>query len=138
VGAPPMSCRGVPLWWERAGGSGAGIFVRQRLPAGREAEARANGTGETWKRGRRTPRRGEGQREARDRGGAKKEKESALFEYSTLHPPSPAVRATTPVRPPCRPAPFARCAVRALGRERARAPPLPPCLRGGTGAGVLE
>jgi len=138
VSAPPRSCRGVPLWWVRAGRSGAGVLVRQRPPAGREAEARANGTDETWKRGKKTPRRGEGQREARDRGGARKEKKSALFEYSTLHLPSRAVHAATSVRPPCRPAPFALCAVRALGREHARAPPLPPCLRGGTGAGVPE
>ena len=38
-------------------------------------------------------------------------------------------------RPPSIPAPLARCAVRALGRVRARAPPLPPCLRGGAWAG---
>jgi len=55
--------------------------------------------------------------------------------YSIFHPPSPAVRAATPFRPPSRPAPSAPCAVRALGRVRARAPPLPPCLRGKTGAG---
>jgi len=33
---------------------------------------------------------------------------------------------------------FVWCAVRALGRVRARAPPLPPCLRGKTGAGGPE
>jgi len=89
-------------------------------------------------KGEKTPRGGEGQRESRtlgDRGGERKEKESAPFRYSTLHPPSPAVRAATPVHQPSRPAPLARCAVRALGRVRARVPPLPPCLRGWTGAG---
>jgi len=138
VGAPPVSCRGVPLRWVRAGRSGAGVLVRQRPPAGREAEARADGPGPTWKQGRKTPRGGEGQREARtlgDTGGARKERESAPVRYSTLHPQSPAVRAATPVRPPSRPAPLARCAVRALGRVSARVPPLPPCLCGGTGAG---
>jgi len=68
-------------------------------------------------------------------GGSKKgERERALL-VITLHPPSPAVRAATPVHPPSRPAPLARCAVRALGCVRVHARPLPPCLRGGAGAG---
>jgi len=71
-------------------------------------------------------------------GGEQERRKRARSEYSTLHLPSPVVRAATSVRPPCRTAPFVLCAVRALGREHARAPPLPPCLRGGTGAGVLE
>ena len=66
--------------------------------------------------------------------GGKGERERALL-VITLHPPSPAVRAATPVHPPSRPAPLARCAVRALGCVRVRARPLPPCLRGGAGAG---
>jgi len=41
-------------------------------------------------------------------------------------------------RPSSRPAQLARCAVRALDRVRARAPPLPPCLRGKTGVGGPE
>jgi len=114
VGAPPVSCRGVRLSWVRAGRSMAGVLIRQRSPAGREVEARADGPDPAWKRRRKIPWRGEGQREARkfgDRGGARQKRD-----------------------PPSRPTPLARCAVRALGRVRARAPPLPPCLRAGTGA----